>query len=259
MPSLATAAIEPTLAASDSDHNQYLVGSRLEITQILAALMRQSALITASSSDNQFFLTSIIAVDEENDTLLLELGRDQASIQHALKQQKLQCSTALDKVKIQFTCNELEVVGHDGERALRMALPRKLLRLQRRENFRIAIPMSAPVKCTLAPADPEQAATPAVELVVHDISGGGLAVITPPALFTPELGGYYNCVIGLPGTSGAGARVQARNAFMVTLANGKITQRSGFSFVRPTESLLATIQRYIMNIERSRRMHGVAR
>ena len=46
---------------------------------------------------------------------------------------------------------------------------------------------------------------------------------------------------------------------MITLANGKTSQRSGFAFVRPAESLLATIQRYIMNLERVRRLNSTGR
>jgi c-di-GMP-binding flagellar brake protein YcgR len=256
MPSLAiqTAEIE---AQEILDHNQFMVSSRLEITQLLTAIMRQGALITAASGENNFFLTSIVAIDDEKDSLLLECGRDEQQVQHALKQQRLQCSTTLDKVKIQFTCGNIEVIGSERDRMFRMKLPHKVLRLQRRENFRVAIPLSAPLKCSLWA--PDAAASAAVELAVHDISGGGIAVFTPPALFTPELGNEYNCVIRLPGGSGARALVQARNAFMITLANNKVTQRSGFAFVRPTESLLASIQRYIMGIERSRRLAGLSR
>jgi c-di-GMP-binding flagellar brake protein YcgR len=238
------------------DHNQYTVASRLEITQILSAIMRQGALITASSGADQFFLTSIISIDEAKNLLFLECGREQQHYRDALKSQRLRCSTALDKVKIKFACEGIELV-ESGERALKMSLPRELIRLQRREHFRMAIPMSAAIKCSLSPLDQAQAAK--VELAVHDISCGGMAILTPPAIFTPELGTKYNCVIALPGSTGVQTQIQARNAFMVTLANGKVTQRSGFAFVRPSESLLATIQRFIMNLERARRANSLGR
>ncbi len=238
-----------------TDHNQYTVASRLEITQILTSIMRQSALITASPGGDGFFLTSIVAVDEENDTLLIECARQQQQTEMILKQQRLMCSTALDKVKIQFLCEGIETAGDGHEMCFKMRLPREMVRLQRREHFRMTIPLSAQVKCTISPQEQDQAEPARIELTLHDISCGGIAVMTPSALFTPELGGLYNVVIGLPGTGGVGARVQARNAFAVTMANGKVTQRSGFAFVRPAESLLATIQRFIMNLERARRQN----
>jgi c-di-GMP-binding flagellar brake protein YcgR len=253
MLNLATRAAEPAAAELD-DSNQYTVASRLEIVQILTAIMRQGTLVTASPGDDSFFLTAVTAVDEEKDFLMLECGRQQQQIDLILKRQRLMCSTALDKVKIQFLCEGIKVAGDGNERTFKSPLPREMIRLQRREHFRMPIPLSAQLKCELSPIEQEpQKTAKKIELGVHDISCGGIAVMTPPAIFTPELGVQYNAVISLPGGS-ARAVIQARNAFMVTLANGKVTQRSGFAFVRPAESLLAAIQRYIMNLERARRM-----
>lgn len=255
MLNLATRPVE-TDDEDPADDNQYAVGSRLEITQILSAIMRQGALVTASPGDDSFFLTSITAVDDDEGTLQLECGRQPQQNENVLRHQHLVCSTALDKVKIKFACKGIELVESARGLAFRMPLPREMTRLQRREHFRMPIPLSAPVKCVLSPIDAEQGPAAKVELSVHDISGGGVAIMTPPALFTPEIGAHYHCTIGLPVAGKVQARIQARNAFMITLANGKVTQRSGFAFVRPAESLLATIQRYIMNLERARRVNG---
>ncbi len=247
------------VATQPLDENQYTVSARLEISQILNGIMRQKALITASPGGDDFFLTSIVAIDDKRGCVTLECGRQQQQVQNVLKKQRLHCATTLDKVRIEFTCEGLEMAGNDSEPAFRTPLPRELLRLQRREHFRIPVPLGTPVKCTLSAIDGPNPGSASVELTLHDISCGGLAVITPPSLFTPDLGVKYNCVIALPGTAGVRAVVQARNAFMITLANGKTSQRSGFAFVRPAESLLATIQRYIMNLERVRRLNSTGR
>jgi c-di-GMP-binding flagellar brake protein YcgR len=112
-------------------------------------------------------------------------------------------------------------------------------------------PIVSPVKCRISIY--ENATDASVGLNLCDISCGGIAVQSPPALFTPELGTCYHCTILLPGTPGLRAMMQARNAFMITLANGKITQRCGFAFVNPPETLLAAVQRYILGLERQRR------
>ena len=244
---------------ADSDNSQYTVSSRLEIAKILSAIMRQNALITASPGEGSFFLTSILSIDQDNDTLLLDCGRQQTQIEQVLQKQQLLCSTALDKVKIEFACDRITTVGSGAEMAFRMPLPRKMLRLQRREYFRVPIPLTSKIQCVISPLQPNPALPAKIELAVHDISSGGIAVITPATLFTPELGTEYNVVIGLPGTPGVRARVQARNAFMITLPNGKVTQRSGFAFVDPSENVLALIQRYIMNLERTRRQNSLDR
>ena len=113
------------------------------------------------------------------------------------------------------------------------------------------MPITAPVKCTLSAVDGDAPA--AVQLNLIDISCGGIAVLTPPEMFSPELGNHYACTIHLPGIPALRMKVQARNGFMVKLASGKPMQRNGFAFVNLPESMLSAIQRYIMNVERERR------
>ncbi len=240
--------IEPVLTGNDS---QFVVTSDLEITHILKAIMREAALITATIDVNEFFLTSILAIDEKTNSMLLERGRSRPSLSNALGTRTLSYSTTLDKVRIQFTSAGIEAADHSGIEAYRIPLPAELLRIQRREHYRIPTPVVSPVKCRIFTGNGANAAS--ADLHVCDISCGGIAVQSLPALFTPELGTCYECIILLPGTSGLRIRIQARNAFMVTLPNGKIMQRSGFAFVKPPENILATIQRYILGLERQHR------
>jgi flagellar brake protein len=242
--------VENTPAAS-ADASPFTVASRLEISQLLNGIMRQGALITAAIGRDEFFLTSILAIDDAEDLLLLDCARDPRQNQHALNKRALACSTALDKVKIEFICDHLIAVAYDGREAFQARLPRQMQRLQRREYYRMATPIISPIKCTLTVSTADASAK--IDLNLHDISCGGMAVITPPEIFTPALGTHYDCTIHLPGTTGVRTRVQACNAFMLKLANGKVTQRSGFAFVNMPESILATIQRFIMNLERQRR------
>jgi len=246
---ISAAAPPPPPAALD--RSQYMVFSRLEINQILHSIMRRAALITAASGGNDFFLTSIIAIDDEDDYLLLECGRQDENNVHALKKQSLSCSTTLDKVQIQFGCEHIEAVIHGGHNAFKIPLPKEMLRLQRREAYRMATPILTPVKCTIVASSKEAPAT--VQLNLLDISCGGVAILTPPEIFTPEIGAQYSCNLHLPIGRGLQTRIQARNAFMLTLANGKVAQRSGFAFVGLPESNLVTVQRYIMELERQRR------
>lgn len=237
--------------ATVEDYHQYAIASALEISQILRALERESSLITASVGGDQFFLTSIVAIDEKRRTFMLERGRGSEHVARVMEKQRLLCSTTLDKIKIQFVCTGIELASHDGEDTFSVRMPQELLRLQRREYYRVTTPLAAPVKCTFSV--PQSGDGAAVEMNLIDISCGGIAVMTPHELFTPELGAMYDCVIHLPGTAAVKTRVQARNAFMMKLANGKVAQRSGFAFVNMRESLNATIQRYIMNLERQRK------
>lgn len=234
------------------DNSQYSVASRLEIAQLLSALMKHKALVTASPGGEEFFLTSIVAVDAARDVLLLEASREQEQNAETLRRRHLLCGSSLDRIKIQFLCENIQVAPGAGGPVLKMPLPRQMLRLQRREHFRIGVPLSAGLACTITSLDSD-AGQARVQLNVHEISCGGIAVVTPPELFSPELGRRYRCEIALPGGAAHVVEVEARNALRTTLPSGKPSQRAGFAFVAPTERLLAAVQRYIMGLERAQR------
>ncbi|MEQ1772152.1 MAG: flagellar brake protein [Burkholderiales bacterium] len=248
MPTASAAYIEPAIAGHD---NPFMVASHLEITHILHAILREATLITVTLDVNDFFLTSLLVIDEHTNCMLLERGRGRPHLSNALKSRRLSYSTTLDKVQIRFTCEGIEATTYDGVEVYKVPLPTELLRIQRREYYRVPTPIVAPVKCRISNA--ENTGDGSVELNLCDISCGGIAVRSQPAIFTPVLGERYSCTIHLLATTGLQVMTQARNAFMVTLLNGKIIQRSGFAFVDPPEQILTTIQRYILNLERQHR------
>ena len=237
--------------AASNDYHQYVIGSRIEITQLLHGIMRQTALVSASVGNDDSFLTTIVAIDDQEGYLLLERARATEQARRVLSKQRLLCSTSLDKVKIQFVCEDIEEAEFERHPVFKLALPHELMRLQRREYYRMPIPLSIPVKCALSSVDGDT--TAAVQLNLLDISCGGIAVLTPPEMFSPELGKHYACALHLPGIPALRTQVQARNGFMQKMANGKPMQRSGFQFVSLSQSMLSQIQRYIMNVERDRR------
>jgi len=235
-----------------AEHHRYLTKSRLEIRRILNSIMEQGATLSTPVGGDDM-LMSIVAVDEDEDYLLFDASQHHQYKEKALEQEQLFWSTSLEKIKIQFGCQPIEFTQHERQRVLKTEIPRELMRLQRREYYRMATPVSPPVKCTL---NTRKGSTPVtLEFNLLDISCGGVSVVTPPEVFAPELGAVYSCVVDLPGKQ-LRAHVQARNAFMTTLDNGKVTERSGFAFVNLTENQLSTIQRYIMELERQRKGRG---
>ena len=183
--------------------------ARLEISRVARRRLRQAALITASVGGDEFFLTTLVRVDDETGTLMLESAKSSKHVARVLEKQRLLCNTTLDKIKIQFVCTDLEVAVCDGQDAFKAALPAELLRLQRREYFRVATPIVSPVKCTFS--IPKNGGMSAVELSLIDISCGGIAALTPQDLFTPELGASYDCTLHLP-RWGAAAHAGYRRA-----------------------------------------------
>lgn len=241
------------------DDSPYLVYSRMEILGILRAIMQKKALITAHfprSAD--FILTSVFDISEDGDEIFLDYGANEELNHKALACGGLVCTTNQDRVKVQFVTGGLEQVWRHGGPAFRIGLPAKLLRVQRREYYRITIPVTQPLKCIVpAPPVPDSTLAPrgvgAAEIIVLDISLGGIAVMDHHCLGRLDPGGVLpNCRIELPEMGELTVTIEVCNTFEVTLKNGLVCKRSGCRFLNITNPTRTLIQRYILKLERSR-------
>lgn len=233
-------------------YSKYLLHSQAEIGHILRTLKQKGSLITVYfNQGNDFFLTTVLAADDNH--LVIDVGADAATNRKALDSDKLIFITTLDKVKVQFSAEGLEETRHETQPAFRCAIPDSLLRLQRREYYRLTTPVATPIKC-LIPVSVEGKGKRAVETTVVDISGGGVAVVVPPegVPFSPDMR-FDDCRIELPGTGVVVASLEVRNLFDVTLRNGTRVRRAGCQFHSLSGTMATMIQRYILRVERERK------
>jgi len=247
------------VSASSADEEKYKVYSRLEIASVLSALQKTGTLVTAYfGSGNDFILTSILRVDAEADEVLLDYGADAATNLRALNASGFTFVAAHERIKIQFSAESLQATQFDRRDAFSIALPRALLRLQRREYYRIVIPLSQPLKCEIPPQG-KGVEAPA-EASVADISCGGVALVGFNATASVESGMCFRgCQIQLPDTGVVTADLLIKSTYEVTHKNGSKHLHAGCEFVNMPERVRANIQRYINAMERERRRRAGTR
>lgn len=234
------------------DYSKYLLYSKSEILFILRALREKGSLVSVYfNQGNDFLLTSVLAVDDEGITL--DFGANAKMNEQALASSKLILVTAHDKVKIQFSTPRLEATQHGGRPAFRTPLPQSLLRLQRREYYRLTTPIANPLKCVI-PFRLQDGAERTFDVNVVDISGGGVAVVAPPegVPFAPEMR-FENCRINLAEAGTVTTTLEVRNVFDVTLRSGARVRRAGCQFLNLSGPMATIIQRYIIKIQRERK------
>lgn len=242
-------------------YSKYLLYSKTEILFILRAVLQKGSLITVYFNHGQsFLLTSLIHVDAERGQILFDFGSDEEMNARALKADRLLFTTSIDKVKVQFSLNRLEQTQHDGRPAFRGAFPETVLRLQRREYYRLSTPIANPVRCrfNLKLADGSLVAT---DVPLLDISGGGVGLMIEPDRkdnFAIETV-FTDCKIDLPEEGLLVCSLIVRNAFDVTSKTGNHHLRVGCEFKDLPGTRLTMIQRYITRVERERkaRMSGM--
>jgi len=222
----------------------------MEIAFILRAMMKSNALVTAYFGPSRdFVVTALLQVEPELGILLLDSGSNPQLNQHLLRSQRLTVVSSQDGVRVQFELQTVEATSFEGRLAFSTPFPESLLKIQRREYYRVPAPILHPLKCQLTQPDGA-----AVETVIGDISVGGVSLIGEPAGIKFEPGELHeNCRIVLPDVGTVNTALLVRNSFPMTLKNGTITRRTGCAFVGLPPGQEAMIQRYIIKLERDRR------
>ncbi|WP_291995052.1 flagellar brake protein [Candidatus Accumulibacter sp. ACC003] len=244
------------------DYSQYLLHSKAEIVAALRSLIQRRALVSACIDPGRIFLlTSVLDLDSDSGELLLDWGHDEHVNGQALAASQLILSAEVDKVKVQFTLHDLAEGSLDGRPAFRAALPNEVLRLQRREYFRLSTPIARPVKfvTTIKRVD---GSTLVAEASLLDISGGGVGLMATPSLaaLLPRGSTLNDCKMTLPDEGLLVGRLCVRNKFDVTTRGGARYVRVGCEFINLPGARMSMVQRYITRIERERkaRLSGMA-
>lgn len=235
---------------SAEDYSKYLLRGEKEILHVLRALMQKKELVTAYFNEgSDFFVTTILTVAGEGDALVLDQGPVESLNQKILTSEKIVFLSTQDRIRVQFVSNRIEPAQYNGRPAFRVPMPDTLLKLQRREYYRLVMPIYNPVKCVIPVPGGD-----AIQVSVADLSVGGVGVIG----YSPEIElktgiRYPGCRIDLPDIGTIMTTLEIKNIFEITLRNGQISKRSGCQFVNLPASQEAMVQRYINQMERERR------
>ena len=232
------------------DFARYVLDGQTDIAFYLRAMRdRRVNLSVYAGRAPDPFLTAVLAVDDTRGMVVLDAPRDPAQLEQAVKASPLVFLTSLEKVKVQFMVGQCAAIEHEGHPALEIPFPTRMLRLQRRDYYRLILPPNPPLRCLLPAGEGEGRM---VEAMVVDISGGGLAVVAPPSGIELKVDSVIdNCQITLPEIGTITATLQVRNMFRVTERGGS-ELRAGCQFIGLPGAADALIQRYILRMERER-------
>lgn len=235
-----------------SEYDRFMLRSLPEIQPVLRGLSDRAAQITVFFNEGQDLLvTMLVAVAKDH--LILDFGPDSEVNHRAVETDKHYCIATLDRVRIQFVLPGFSQVVHEGRPAFRTALPDELLRLQRREFYRLSTPVARPLKC-LMPLPLSGGGLHLHEANIYDISGGGMGISLPPAGVPFGVDTVYpNCRIDLPEVGMVTCTIKVCSLFDVTLKSGTTSKRAGCEFVALPGPMMTLIQRYIIKVERERK------
>lgn len=230
------------------DLSEYQIRSRREIAAILRNLGERKQLIQlqiAGSADTT--VTTVLIV--EDDHVVLDCAPTAMMNQRIADSEYIFFETVLDNIRILFESPGAQACQYAGGPALRIGMPAVMVRLQRRESYRVATPTAKPLFCQIHISDEEKKRVATVTL--QNVSAGGAAILDEQKLLNPTIGFVYqDCRIQLPSKVQIITALEIRNVRELTLTNGKAIRRLGCQFVDLPAPMLSAIQRYITSLER---------
>lgn len=239
---------------SNGDDSPFRIHSRREVLSILRGILQERARVVLYYGEkNDFILTALLDVNEHG--IWLDVGSLAEDNQRILRSNKIIFISSHHHIKVQFVAQRIETAPFKNEPAFRLPLPDSLLRIQRRDYFRLTTPASNPLKCLIpvdlsAPAAQPGMPAPEREVTIMDISIGGIALVCEE-YDTELLPGktYENCRIFLPDIGAVTVTVKVKNAFIITLRNGTTSKRVGCEFIHMKGEAANLLQRYVTHLQ----------
>lgn len=235
------------LSQAEIEERFHITGSRV-VAFTLAGYARDAVQFSVQFGD-ELFVTTLLAVLPERQQLIFDCSGAAALNQRLLQAGQCALAGRPDGIQVQFSGGPVREVKHEGRPAFAMALPAFIVRLQRRDGFRIATPRTNPLR--FFGRTPEGAS---VELPAFDISvtGIGLLASALPEQLLPGMV-LERCRFRLPDDSQdlhLSARVQHITEKEVRA--GVRQWRVGVHFLELPAGAETRLQRYIARLERER-------
>jgi c-di-GMP-binding flagellar brake protein YcgR len=233
------------------DLEAYQVHSRREIISLLRNIGECNQLLRMTiDHSNDAVVTSILKIDEAKNVVIIDCAPNPAQNKRIERSENISFETMLEHIRILFFANQAAPCMFENLPAFSVAIPTSMIRLQRREFYRVPTPITNPVICTITiPHEVDETST-TVSLPLQNISGGGIALLDEKKLLDNTYGRIYkDCRIDLPGSPIVTA-LQVRNSQDLTFTNGKTSRRVGCMFSNLSRASDAAVQRYITKLER---------
>lgn len=227
--------------------NGQVIRDRLEIVSTLRALAREGEPLHAqwgSAESSQVLPTTLLAVNPDYEELVFDCFAQDEANDRVLEASQVNFLGHLDGVEVRFYASHGETVLHEGHPALRMRIPAQMLRLQRRDFFRVPAGHSCEVALEL------DAKTPVADVRIADLSIGGLTLVAR-APFDAELGQVIEkCRLRLADDGQLQAALEVRSVQVVPSKMSTPRVRIGCRFVSVAPEAEMKLARFIQKLER---------
>ena len=190
-------------------------------------------------------LSTVIDVMSDKNLLVLDYGGSEASNLRLLAKKRAIIKTDYDGITAQFNAENIKKARLQGQPIFACDLPEKLLWVQRREFYRVRIPLSEEVTCELIHGDENR-----TTYKVLDISTGGIGISDPNNELELEPGNeFHNCRLVLGEHAEALISLEVRNHIILDQSDLSKGTRCGLQFMKMPGDFETAIQKFINMVD----------
>lgn len=234
---------------SDEQEGECRIVSARQVQSILRDVAESGALAALYYDDaKDFIMTSLLEAGDKG--LWVEQGADAPINRRIAESKRITLVSLIGQVKIQFSVAGTRALTYQGYPAFYLPLPDKLYRIQRREFYRLMLPLSEHLRCVITGGKPPGKR---VEVPAMDISVGGVRLFYAGSdiEFVPGQT-YAVCEIDLPGLGKVGVTIMVKSVVSISPKPGQTVQRVGCEFGKLSNASGIMLQRYVTNMQRLR-------
>lgn len=237
-------------ASTEEEDERFFLTGPTEIAFALNDLVHRGERVTVNfAGGSQQILSMLLEVDRRDGTLIFDRGGSEGANAKLLGSPRNIFIAKPDGIKVQFVTGEVSETAFNERDAFVTDLPERVVRLQRRESFRVATPITRPVICQFGMVNGEPLSLP-----LHDISVCGVGLTLSGKLPFFELGKRLPMIrIDLPEHGEVRCSAAVRHLTQLSTAHGQPVFLVGLRLEELPHAMQARIQRFIVDLERARR------
>ena len=230
------------------NYEKYLLHNRAAIIQKLKQLAKGKNNITAHFAEGKYsLLTQVVDVLNDKGLVVLDYGSNEEINKKIIEAKRIIFKTQHEGITAQFSVSKVQKAKFQARPAFACAIPESLLWVQRREFYRVRIPLADNIRCQLI-HDQDVI----IEYPILDISIAGMALhmkeldleytLQPGMTFNHARLLLHDGEVGL-------VNLEIVNQMPMKNDNPDAGERLGCQFHDVSGDTSAMIQRYIYNIE----------
>ena len=228
----------------------FVLGTKPIIATLGQFIYKSIPVTVLFNNGNDFILTTLLEARAES--LVFDLGGDSQANKRLLESASCMFVTSINGSRVQFsTSGGVKEVWWGDANALAVKLPTRVVRLQRRDAYRIVMPVVKSVSARLQIS--QDGVRRDEQSNIHDLSVSGLGMTFPHRSRRQHGQAIERITFALPEGREIDCGGTICHVTELSEGTGSNSYREGIVFTKLTRSMEIAIQRYIISLEHIRR------